>query len=303
MVLSNLILVVLCFVLGLVLKRTGRFPAGSAQVLNAFIINISLPAAALLYLHEMKLEKALIYPSLMAWVAFLIGAVLTYTFAKFMKFDDRSTGCLIIVGGLGNTSFVGLPMISAFYGEQFIGIGMICDQVGSFLVLSTLGIIIAARYSSGKVSAKNILNKVLLFPPFQGIIIALLLRPVDYPVWLIELFTKLTSTITPLALVSVGLQMNMKEIKGMYAKLSWGLFYKLILAPAFVYVIFIFFMGARGEIIQVTVFEAAMGPMITAGIVAIDNDLNPPLAAMMLGIGIPLSFLTLPVWHYLLRWV
>ena len=33
---------------------------------------------------------------------------------------------------------------------------------------------------------------------------------------------------------------------------------------------------------------------------ASDHDLDPPLITLMLGVGIPLSFLTLPVWWYLL---
>jgi len=41
--------------------------------------------------------------------------------------------------------------------------------------------------------------------------------------------------------------------------------------------------------------------MITAGIVAIDHDLDPPLVTMLLGIGIPLSFVTLPVWEMVLK--
>jgi hypothetical protein len=49
-------------------------------------------------------------------------------------------------------------------------------------------------------------------------------------------------------------------------------------------------------VLSVTVFEAAMGPMIGASIVAIEHELDPPLLTMMVGVGIPLSFLTLPVW-------
>jgi predicted permease len=56
-------------------------------------------------------------------------------------------------------------------------------------------------------------------------------------------------------------------------------------------------------VLQVTLFEAAMAPMITAGIIAVDHDLNPSLVTLMLGIGIPLSFLTLPGWWWLLRGV
>ena len=39
-----------------------------------------------------------------------------------------------------------------------------------------------------------------------------------------------------------------------------------------------------------------MGPMIGASIVAIDHELDPPLVTLMVGLGIPLSFVTLPVW-------
>jgi len=52
--------------------------------------------------------------------------------------------------------------------------------------------------------------------------------------------------------------------------------------------------------LSVTVFEAAMGPMIGASIVAMDHELDPPLITLMVGIGIPLSFLTVPAWwHWL----
>jgi hypothetical protein len=54
---------------------------------------------------------------------------------------------------------------------------------------------------------------------------------------------------------------------------------------------------------RVTVFEAAMPPMIGASIVAMDHELDPPLLTLMLGVGIPLSFLTLPAWWYLLTLV
>ena len=36
-------------------------------------------------------------------------------------------------------------------------------------------------------------------------------------------------------------------------------------------------------------------------IVAIEHKLDPPLVTLMVGIGIPLSFLTLPLWWYVLQ--
>jgi len=54
------------------------------------------------------------------------------------------------------------------------------------------------------------------------------------------------------------------------------------------------------QVLSVTVFEAAMAPMIGASIVAMDHELDSPLVTLMVGVGIPLSFLTLPAWWYLL---
>jgi predicted permease len=46
-----------------------------------------------------------------------------------------------------------------------------------------------------------------------------------------------------------------------------------------------------------------MAPMIGASIVAQEHKLDPQLITLMVGIGIPLSFLTLPVWWYALQGV
>jgi hypothetical protein len=51
-----------------------------------------------------------------------------------------------------------------------------------------------------------------------------------------------------------------------------------------------------GETTRITMFEAAMGPQIGGAIVAIQYGLDPQLVTLMVGIGIALSFITLPVW-------
>jgi predicted permease len=46
-----------------------------------------------------------------------------------------------------------------------------------------------------------------------------------------------------------------------------------------------------------------MAPMVTSSIIAAENGLDRPLTALMVGVGIPLSFLTAAAWYYLLLWV
>jgi hypothetical protein len=44
----------------------------------------------------------------------------------------------------------------------------------------------------------------------------------------------------------------------------------------------------------ITIFEAAMAGQIGAAIVAVDHESNPALVTLMVGIGMPPSFLALP---------
>ena len=141
----------------------------------------------------------------------------------------------------------------------------------------------------------------LTFAPFVALVVAILLIPVTYPVWFDALLRRLGATLVPLALVSVGYQIQWSAIRGKLRELGMGLAFKLVAGPAIVALLFAGLFGARGEAIQITIFEAAMAPQIGAAIVAVDHDLDPALVTLMVGIGIPLSFLTLPLWWYVLR--
>jgi predicted permease len=211
----------------------------------------------------------------------------------------------MLTGGLANTSFIGLPMIETFYGPQFLGFGILIDQLGSYFVLSTLGILVASLYSSGHgINAKAVIQKIVLFVPFQAFVLALLLMPFEYPLWLDDLLRRLGATLVPIALVSVGYQLHLSHVRGKASALTVGLVFKLVVAPALILLLFAGVLrAAEGQVLNVTVFEAAMGPMIGAGIVALDHELDPPLLTLMVGVGIPLSFLTLPVWWHLLSFL
>jgi hypothetical protein len=202
---------------------------------------------------------------------------------------------------MGNTAFFGLPMIEAYYGKQSMATGILIDQTGSFLVLSTVGIIVAGIYSSGRPSGVSILRSILRFPPFISLVVALLLLPVTYPDWLTSVLTRLGETLAPLALLSVGLQLRLGQLWGNCCSLSIGLFYKLVFAPLLIFMLYVVWIGARGEVMQVTIFEAAMPPMITAAIIAKEHNLDPELATLMVAIGLPLSFVTLSAWWWLLQ--
>jgi predicted permease len=300
---NNYILLGACLLLGIILRRSGRLPDNAAASLNGFVVHISLPALTLTYVHGLKLDTNLILPALMAWVMFGFGCGFFWLAGRAFGFSRATTGGLMLTGGLANTSFIGLPMIDTFYGPQFLGLGILIDQLGSYFVLSTLGILVASLYSGHSMNAKTVIRKIVLFVPFQAFVLALLLMPFEYPIWLNELLKRLGATLVPIALLSVGYQLQLSQVRGKARALAVGLVFKLAVGPALILLLFAGVLGAEGPELNVTVFEAAMGPMIGASIVAIDHELDPPLLTLMVGVGIPLSFLTLPVWWHLLSFL
>lgn len=300
----NVALLALCLGLGIALRYYKLVPENTAPVLNGFIINISLPALILLHVHQLRPSVELVYPVLMPWVMFAVGFMFFRIAGRFVRWTPQSIGALILTGSLANTSFVGLPMIEAYYGNanNELAVGMLIDQLGTYLVLSTVGILVAVLYSSsGQMSLAAVGRKILTFPPFLALVVALAIGPVGLPEGVNSVLERLGATLTPLALVSVGYQLRLSELKGRFGQLSTGLLYSLLIGPALILVFFSGLTGAAGgRIMQLTVFEAAMPPQIGAAIVAMEHKLEPALVALMVGIGIPLSFLTLIGWYYFL---
>lgn len=56
--------------------------------------------------------------------------------------------------------------------------------------------------------------------------------------------------------------------------------------------------GRFGMVGHVSLIEAAMPPMIGAGIVATQADLNPHLVSTLIGVGIPIGLLVAPLWSW-----
>lgn len=300
---SNLILLAVSFVIGILLRQSGRIPQHAPATLNSFIIHVSLPALTLLYLHDFKATGDVVLIAAMAWVCFGLSAGFFWLLGRWLALPRATVGALILTGGLGNTSFFGLPMIEAYYGHEGLVSGIIADQLGSFLVLSTLGITVAGLYSSGRPSMAQIARRIVTFPPFIALALAVLLIPLEYAPWFTTLLKRLGDTLAPLALVSVGLQLRLGHLAGNLRNLAIGLGFKLLLVPLVIYLLYVQMLGAQGQAIQVTVFEAAMPPMITAAIIATEHDLDPELSTLMVAVGLLLSFVTLTAWWWLLRGV
>lgn len=119
-------------------------PVNTPAVLNSFIIHVSLPALVLLSVHSLKISGDIGLMAAMGWIIFALSAAFFRLIGRWLDLPRRTVGALILTGGLCNTSYVGLPMIEAYYGHLGLASGIIVDQLGSFLVMARLGLLLLA---------------------------------------------------------------------------------------------------------------------------------------------------------------
>lgn len=293
---QNFALLLLCFALGIVLRRLGRLPDTAPAALNGFIVHVSLPALTLQHLRHLHFDASLAGPLAMAWLLFAAGAAFFLAGQRLFGWPRATTGALILTGALGNTSFVGIPMIECFFGREQVGLGILIDQLGTYVVLSTVGLLTAALLSSGELTARAVAKRLFAFPPFLAVLVALATSGLPLPEWMDGIFARLGDTLAPLALVSVGFQLRLGALRARWRPLAAGLGYKLLAGPLVVLAAFAALGDLGDATIRVAVFEAAMAPMIGGAIVATQHRLDPDLTTLMVGIGIPASFLTVPLW-------
>ena len=297
---SNFLLLLISFVGGYFVKRISNIHRSQVSLLNSFILYISLPSQIFLYIPGMKFNKEFLAPICVSWIIFLLAIPFFKLIGKNLNYSNKIILCLIMVCGLGNTSFVGLPLIENYFGREGIGIGIYVDQFGTFLALSLLGFPFLLHQSNEDISVIASIKKIVLFPPFVSIVIALLMKLIDITPPFPDVLKRLGDTLAPLALFSVGVQLSFSDLKGRGKIIVLGLFYKLVLAPLVIYILFIQIFGISNLIGKVSVFEASMGPMITSTLLVSEKNIEGELASVLLAIGIIASFFTSYFWFRIL---
>lgn len=293
----------LCLLAGLYFQRREGFPVEKAIFwVNSYLFNLVLPALALLYIPQINPGWDLLIPISAAWFTFLLSWLVFGVLGRVFHWSPQVIGCLSIVSGLANTSFLGFPVIEALYGKAGLPVALLMDQGGSFLLVSSLAIVIGSIYSHESGNLSQIPLKIIKFPPFGFLIGTLVMSLMGWetPSFLIPLLQGIGKTMAPVALLAIGLRFRVEKADLTSAYFWYGLGFRLVLAPALVYLIYRHFLDPEELTFKVTVLESAMAPMITGSIVAINYHLAPRLAALLSGLGMVISIGSLAFWYYFL---
>lgn len=291
------VLLLFCLALGAAVARWAHPPIGLAQGLNWWVIQIALPALILGLVPELVFEPALWFLVLSQWGVFLGAWVVIALIGHRLGWSRASIGGLILVAGLGNTSFMGYPLLEALRGREGLSLGVVADQLGCFVMLAVGGVWVSAVYGGAKATPLMMARRVLLFPAFLSLLVGVGVGQLGgWPLWAEAVIERIGATLVPLALFSVGLRFKLHLERAQWAAVGVALGWKLALAPLLTLGLGLA-TGVGGLVLSIGVLQTAMAPMISAAILADQHRLDPPLANTVLGCGILLSLLTVPLWH------
>jgi malate permease and related proteins len=295
--------IILLIAAGYLLARGDLFPAATPAVLNRVVITLCLPALILIHVPSLEPSWSLLPLVLIPWLllAGTIGVILPLS--RVLKLSREVTASLLVLIPLGNTSFLGFPLIEALLGPEFLPLAVVYDQFGSFLIVCTHVLFVIGWYGDGdNPSLRSMTRQVISFPPFVALILALALGNAWFPEWLMGLTHRFADMLLPLVTLAIGMSLKLRLVPDYRLGLMIGLFGKLMMLPALA-LLLAWLMNAESSIATVAVLESAMPPMITAAALLASARLAPALGSALVAWGVLLSALTVPMWHGISQWV
>ncbi|MEN5434419.1 AEC family transporter [Sphingobacterium faecium] len=301
---DNFVMIAFCIAMGMIFRYAKLIPQDAHKGINTWILYLALPAVSFKYIPHIEWSNQMLFPAISPIIVWAGSWIFMELYCRYKKYGQRTRSTLELSSAYSNTSFIGFPLIIAYFGEQNLSIAIICDQV-MFVLLSTIGIIAAVkgnRADTAGIKASMLVKRLFTFPPFIGCAGALILSSfMDLSV-AEPFFSKMAGTVGPLALFSVGLQLKFKGWKQEIAQLSMTMLYKLMIAPLLVLLVAVL-IGIKGDIVRISIFEAAMPTLITSSIIAEQFKLNARLTNLIIGISILVGFITTAFWKVIMDYL
>jgi len=271
------------------------FKADYSKALIDVVIYLSFPALIIDKIYHLKYTPEIWQVFGIGLLTMLFGMAFGFVTSKLFKFDRKTTAAFLLVTTLGNTSFLGFPLVVSLFGEKNLIWAIFFDEI-TFLGLVVFGSLFVAYGSEKEISLKKMLLDVAKFPPFIALFVALFLRNFNLNLDIIKPFA---DSLIFLVTLAVGMRFKFLDVKKNFKLASLVLIIKMFLVPLSIYLFIIAFLNFSSPM-QVAFIESAMPPMVMASVLAIESKLKEDLAISAVGVGILISFIIIPLYKFIL---
>ena len=284
--------------LGVILRVSGVLRAEDSRPLNTLLMYVALPALVFSIVRREAIDPSLLAMPAVGWIVALVGIALAWGIARALKLDRPATGAFLLVAVFGNTGYVGYPVASALLGDSGLVRAIFSDVFGNTLVVITVGTVLVSRFGQHSVRV-NPFREIVTFPPFIALALGLASRLVTLPVFVSDWLDALGKLVVPVIMVSMGLSLRPRAIRGHLPMASVAAALKLVVLP----------LGALalGRLLafdepslRIAVLQAGVPSMMLAALIGERFKLDQDLIASAILVTMVGSVVTIPVWQLLL---
>lgn len=290
-----LALVIGAFLLGWLVKTVRPVPVVVTAWADKYVLQVALPAVIIAKISKVTFDADVVLPIAVAWSVMLASILAVLLASRMLKWNRSITGALLLVGVLGNTSFLGLGMVESLLGTDHLASAIAYDQVGTFVGLALWGSFVASTYGAGESGWQPVLKRLSRFGPFLALLASLVFRAVHLPDDVYLVLNVFGKTVAPVAMCALGLRFTLNVSRSVQMPAMFGLISKMVVVPAIVFIVAVLIGSPQDLAWSTSILQAAAPPMVTAGVVAVGAGLSADLVAFMVGVGTLVSFVSLPL--------
>jgi malate permease and related proteins len=296
--------------LGLILGY--RLPKTIPLYLGKFLFWVGVPFSIMVFLRQADLSGHVWIAPAVAWTAIALGAGLGWIWINRYSCDRRLTlqkqkllvwsnptqGSFLLAAMVGNTGYLGYPVILTLVGTQYFAWAIFYDTLGSTLGAYGLGAVLAAQFGMSAQSHQLLFMAILKNPALWSFWLGLGLRSVALPFAVEQTFHMGAWTVIALSLLLLGMRLSQLTSWKSVKQASVSLSIKMLIVPLVVG-ISLPWLGVTGWTRLVLVLQSAMPPAFATLVLTEAYDLDRELTVTALAIGSIAILLLLPIWLWL----
>lgn len=307
--LSASVVLLLLMSVGYFMGHLGWMGPQEKKFVSKYVMNIAVPLNCVVGILNNLERSQLAKAGLMLISAYLsigVTMLLAVGLANLLRLPRERWGVFVVMTGVSNTLFIGIPVCTQLFGEACMPFLMVY-WLGNTSYLQSVCVMLVKHAGSkdvGRLSLPAFLKDIFTKPPILGVLAAvgLLLLDLRLPAPVMKFASYISDSVTPLALIYCGYiiyELGLKNVRLMRG-LPTMMVVRLIVAPL-ICLGFCRLFGTTGLARNVFVIEAALPVVTQVTVMAGEYGADEKYAAAGACLSTLGSFLTIPLFMLLLQ--
>ncbi len=211
--------------------------------------------------------------------------------------ERQARGSFLLTATMGNTGYIGYPVILALVGARYFGWAVFYD-VASTLWSNAQGTVIASWLGQGQVRWGRLVRDVTVNPILLAFTFSYFAHDWPVPSGIMTLLKTLAWTVIPLTLILLGMRLQQVQNWQRLPDTLPALLIKIILVPLGLLLVGRG-LGWQGKTLEVLLLQAAMPSAFSSLLLSEAYQLDRELTALTIALSTLGVMATIPVWLWL----